>query len=639
MCLLVLDLTLLQYRVKPSPDPDRDEKLTTWLTEKQIEEEHLKPSTKWIETGSGKLGRLYFEVLRCDGLPNMDSRISGAMGDRTDAFCNIIYEDAIVNTDVINDELDPRWMPWSQRAFLFHVEHPSSQILVGVFDYDLMRSDPIGRVSIDLTNLCSNTEYLLTYDLHASVLDEVRPQQGTLTVRLRFDFPDFRKVVMASLAPPRAIYVNVAKKDDFRSARFVTQGEENLHKLDMDALKSYRNELEGYQDLLFYLKQALVTVLLWRGHHQVHLCGYKFKLALHSMVAFVMGVCLVENADRLPSFLLFSIAWLFIATNEQRQRSPSPWHQSATFGGLWFAFLTGRTWRKDIVPHDKELQPLIHQYLTSLEDRRNEKEEKQENRKKQTSLMDAYFAQEEAEADKQDGEEGVETSTGGFQPSVLKPILLPIQKVLGQVCGTLRIVRSVVMWDESLYAFWIVNVCLFAGLVLLFMPWSWLLRWRLRLVVWTLLGPWMKLVDIFVVKKLQAKGDNFMKRFERSLEQRSLLLLVRKRAIMIRNEDALQLRTMKRYMFGKFSARVPQFKDYRYPDVPLPESSATPLEAGYSSVHIVERKHGQKLVGSMIPTWGDDGDGAILTADVKTESGILSRANPINLFKSKKKGT
>jgi C2 domain len=601
------------------------------MTEKQIEEEHIKPSTRWIETGSGKLGRVYVEILRCDALPNTDT---GVLGDMTDAFCNIIFEDAIVNTDVINDELNPRWMPWSQRAFIFHLHHASSQILVGVFDFDTLSNKPIGRISIDITNLSSNTEYVLTYELYKSVLDEVRPPQGTLTVRLRLDVPDFRKLVVASLSLPPANFVNVAKVDHFRSARFVTHGEENLNKLDMDALKSYGSELLGYRDVVVYVQQAVLTVLLWRGHYQVNIYRCKFKLPLHSMVAFVMGISLIEDFNLLPSFFFFCIAWFFLATNEQRQRNPSPWHKSATFGGLWFAFLTGKTWSTEIVPNNDELQPLIIDYTAAHEVLLKTKEAQSNKGAKQMDLMDAYFVQEEeALVDEQNNEEGIETTTGGFQLNVLKPILLPIQKVLGQICGVLRIARSIVTWDESLYAFAIVNVSLFAGTILFFVPWSCLVRWILRVVVWTLLGPWMKLVDVFVVAKLQAESDNLVKRLEHSMEQRSLVLLARKRLIMIRKEEALKLRAMKTYMFGQYIARVPRFKDYRFPDVPRSESSATPHEAGYSSVHILERKNGQKLVGHMIPTWGDEEESAILTAQASTKSTILGRINPMNMFK------
>lgn len=623
----------LQYRVKPRPDPDRDESITKWMTEKQIEEEHVKPSTRWIEIGSGKLGRVYFEILRCDALPNTDT---GVLGDMTDAFCNIIYEDAIVNTDVINDEVNPRWMPWSQRAFLFNVYHPSSQILVGVFDLNTLGNKPIGRVSIDITNLSSNTEYLLNYDLHKSVLDDIRPPQGTLTVRIRVDFPDFRQLVLASLSLPPANFVNVAKHDHFRSARFVIHGEENLNKLDMDALKSYGNELSAYRDVVGYIQHAALTVLLWRGHYQINLYRCHFKLPLHSIVAFVMGISLIEDFNLLPSYFFFCIAWFFLATNEQRQRNPSPWHKSATFGGLWFAILTGKTWSSEIVPNNDELQPLIIDDKTAQEEGQKEKESKSKRRAKQMNQTDAYLAQEEEElVDEQNREDGIETTTEGFQLNVLKPILLPIQKVLGQICRTLRIGRSIVTWDESFYAFAIVNVSLVAGTALLFVPWSWLVHWILRVVVWTLLGPWMKLVDIFVVEKLHADDDNLVKRLFHSMEQRSLALLLRKRLILMRKEDALKLRAMKSYMFGKYIARVPRFKDYRFPDVPRSESSASPHEAGYSSVQIVDRKSGQKLVGHMIPTWGDPEDGAILTAKAKTGNTILDRINPMNLLKGR----
>jgi hypothetical protein len=67
----------VQYRVKPFPDPDRPAEETKWLTEMEIELEASKPSTKWIEAGSGSLGKYYVEIIGCDGLPNMDFSVTG----------------------------------------------------------------------------------------------------------------------------------------------------------------------------------------------------------------------------------------------------------------------------------------------------------------------------------------------------------------------------------------------------------------------------------------------------------------------------------------------------------------------------------------------------------------------------------
>lgn len=139
--------TEIQYRVKPGPDPDRPIQATKWMTTSEIDNESLRPSTKWIEAGSGELGKLFVEIIGCDDLPNMDTKVAG--GGKTDAFVSLVYEDSIVNSEVINDVLSPRWMPWTQRAFIFNVMHPSNDLMVGVLDYDspapLAEHDPIAR--------------------------------------------------------------------------------------------------------------------------------------------------------------------------------------------------------------------------------------------------------------------------------------------------------------------------------------------------------------------------------------------------------------------------------------------------------------------------------------------------------------
>ena len=135
----------------------------------------MKPSTNWVEAGSGGIGKLYVEILGCDSLPNMDGAAGLNASDKTDAFCCAVFEDCIVNTDVIGNTLNPRWMPWSQRAFAFNVANPSSTLFLGVFDHDpemgagqiVARGvngtvhDPVGRVVINTTNFRPGTVYNL----------------------------------------------------------------------------------------------------------------------------------------------------------------------------------------------------------------------------------------------------------------------------------------------------------------------------------------------------------------------------------------------------------------------------------------------------------------------------------------------
>jgi hypothetical protein len=581
--------------VKPGPDPALED-TTRWMSSKAISEEAMKPSKSWTEAGSGKLGKLFLEIIQCDDLPNMDT----GPGNKTDAFCCVIYEDAIVNTDVVSDELSPRWMPWSQRAFLFHIQHPSSQVLVGVMDYDSLgvnAHDPIGRVSIDITNFRADTDYLLTFDLHKSVLDNERPVVGKLTVRLRIEYDSYREFVKGALALPPFNYLNLAKHRDFKTAFFVCHGEENLQRLDMDAIQSYRSELMGYLDVLYYITQALVTVILWRND-EVKIAGKKISLPFHSMIAFTMGILLIDNFNYLPSFWLFSIAWLLLATNEQRQRNPSPWTGSMTFLQMWYAVINDKAPGYQIADHENEAAVRRHQAAIK------KRKEKEAEAAKEASKQQAKLMAMEEVVD--DVNEDLQTKVGGLGISfnLLAKVLLPLQHKLGLVCRVLRIISSVLSWNDSFVAFIIVNACLAVGIVFLFIPWEFFVRWTIRILVWVTLGPWMKLVDIYYVQKLSEEGDNDAKKFRQLAAAKMKTVNATRRAIMMRREDVTKLRAMKRYMFGKFVTKVPQFKEYRFPDVPCPESKATPRKLE-SQRKITKRTNGQRLDGPMIPTWGD----------------------------------
>jgi hypothetical protein len=209
------------------------------MVDRQIEREAIKHSTNWTEAGSGKLGKLYVEIMGCDNLPNMDF---GTLDfrDKTDAFACLIFEDAVVNTDVIGDSLSPRWMPWSRRAFVFNIDHPSSDLQIGIFDYDQELSplqlvsrlagddlhDPIGRIQIHTSNFLANTVYTLKYNIFYGDLAKDRVKtRGTITVRMRIDWTARKKALIASVMPPAPTYVSVARKrSDFQVAHYTSEG-------------------------------------------------------------------------------------------------------------------------------------------------------------------------------------------------------------------------------------------------------------------------------------------------------------------------------------------------------------------------------------------------------------------------------
>jgi hypothetical protein len=206
------------------------------MTEEQINAEALKPSTRWISAGSGSkpIGKMYFEVIGCDGLPNMDASVvqtvatAGLLTGKTDAYVCIIYEDSIVNTDVIYDTLHPRWLPWTQRAFVFDIMHPSSQLMLAVLDFDSANpmddDDPIGRVTMDPSNLRPMTDYTMQFDLVTSSLVANRKMNGTITIRVRVEWENERKALIKSVMPVPQIYVNVSRHRDFLASHYAVVG-------------------------------------------------------------------------------------------------------------------------------------------------------------------------------------------------------------------------------------------------------------------------------------------------------------------------------------------------------------------------------------------------------------------------------
>jgi hypothetical protein len=198
-----------KYKVLPFPDPelfsDTDSSTSPpsdhtdtdasesgdpmWKTEDEIECNTLKPSRRYQHIGSGKIARVYLEVLACNNLPNMEN-IQAFGRNKTDAFVQVVYEDCICRTDVIDDKNNPRFLPWTNRAFVLHSRFPSSVINLGVFDYDpgdgiVHDHDFIGRASVDLSSLRPGTEYLLDYKLYDTALLGARKDNGTIKVGAR----------------------------------------------------------------------------------------------------------------------------------------------------------------------------------------------------------------------------------------------------------------------------------------------------------------------------------------------------------------------------------------------------------------------------------------------------------------------
>lgn len=375
---------------------------------------------------------------------------------------------------------------------------------------------------------------------------------------------------------------------------------------------SYIEELLALQHVSFYAQDALTNLLLWRGTLEVPFGGNEpWKIPIHSISFFLIACTLVEKPQLLPSFFFAAMFWLLIATQDFRRGHPDSWSRCKSFSEFVESLLFGRS----RAPPDSikafqdagESQKFLEAWQKRIKDSEDAAAKAYDEQLK---------AQEEHDREMRelgDMEDLDITTKGGVDVSIdpFKSILYPVQQNLGIVCRYVRHVKHVLSWQECYLSFWIAVGCFLLSIICLYVPWFFIAKWTARLTVWSLLGPWMKLVDIFYVSKIEKlTEEERAEKQEREREERRLSTQSIVAEARIKRENQVKLKAMKKHLFGKFIVRVPVLKEDRYRDLPTPESHAEPYDpgmqpmselamqdAGYRKIRVP----GQHLLGDMIP--------------------------------------
>lgn len=252
----------------------------------------------------------------------------------TDAFVSIVFEDSFVRSNVIYDSLNPRWMPWSDRAFAFNIAHPSSMLFLGIFDFDDVAAfghDPISRIEIGLLNFAHDTVYTLTYPLHTADNLGKENEMRTITLRLRVKWNDLSEVNTAlSFVSPPHFYVNTQTIQSWRVVRFLTRGSVDMQEVSVQSVKSYVQELTFHWKGFCYLLDVFAEIILWRG--RIKLRGdNSMWFPLESVLLLAAVLFGIEHPELLPSLILYLIAGGLLSNNMTLASHPSPWHRVKSF--------------------------------------------------------------------------------------------------------------------------------------------------------------------------------------------------------------------------------------------------------------------------------------------------------------------
>jgi hypothetical protein len=172
---------------------------------------------------------------------------------------------------------------------------------------------------------------------------------------------------------------------------------------------------------------------------------------------------------------------------------------------------------------------------------------------------------------------------------------------------------ALINW-QGYYANKFTSTLLFAGTLYLLPPVHLATWWVIRIIAWVLLGPWMKLLDVYAVHKWYKTADELVKivhsgkepepdlpDFEELLESEVFLNMSKSGRVI--GENAVKLKHMREHIFGQYSEVNPAVDSSRFPSVPLPSSSARPWVGDDHTFVAKEETHipGQHLFGSMIP--------------------------------------
>ena len=285
---------------------------------------------------------------------SVSSVVDTGVGNLTDAFVSIVYGDVMVQTDVIDDSLSPMWMPWTKRAYIFNMSHPSTAMYVGVVDYDVgpLEHECIGRAAIQLNKLSPGMIYTLSYKLYetSNLTDRGGEDAGIITLRVRVEYDEKRYLLEGMKAPSSPQHVNSNQWKSHRVAKFCCDGPHDEEVFEMSVFRSHINEImTAKRTLTYVISDALNSIIFWRAQVKV---GNAW-LPLHSAIVFYFSVCLVEKPQLLPSYLCFAAGWIMMANMFQRENHPNPWRRGHPFSYYWNILISGQSFYSP-----KSIEPL-----------------------------------------------------------------------------------------------------------------------------------------------------------------------------------------------------------------------------------------------------------------------------------------
>jgi hypothetical protein len=406
---------------------------------------------------------------------------------------------------------------------------------------------------------------------------------------------------MALTAPPR-FFINTKTEKAYAVLHYLTRGFIDMEKVNLDSVKLYANELVAYLKNYCFALDVMVEIFLWRGRLQVSK-NRTIWFPVHSMVLLFAVTLAFERPLLIPPIFFYGIAWIMLSINYHASRHPYPWKRVKSSERNNMVVLLGRSFHPPIeiepnqgveegIKFDK-LDLLKAERISTLIQEFMRFSLKVYGIYSKTSEMSVKIAREEANW------------------SLFAGRLHYIHMLLKDLCKYIRLFRGLINW-KVYHAHTLTMNCILIATVWTIFPVGNVTAWVFRLLLWTMLGPWMKLLDVYW-------AHNFYKTREELLQDIDNGVLITEPSVpdfdawlasdmvikmghsgRIVAEDQYKLKDMREQVYGNYCETIPMFDSSQYPSVPLPQSSAHPSKDKPESKEHWYHVPGQKLAGHMI---------------------------------------
>jgi len=528
--------------------------------------------------GGGKIGELRVEVLEAEHLPRLVQ-----LG-RVDPYVLVVFESFAGRTSGHSNDRNPQWGIESPRAFRFPVSCPYSLLHIAVMDDDRGTDDPVGRVVVDLGQLCQRTVYDGWWPLQYGIRKRHAHKRGLLRLRLSVAWRSDRIRLLSFFKPPPTFVVPFIKSTWMKESQFALRGRRDPTRFKWSLFKSYCHEMEVIVDGFL---QVISKYVFW-------------EYPVASAVVLIMYQIIVMNPFMLPAalflFLLSGLAQAAISKKYQTGIDAQPPLKelclSVIRGGNTAPLTSG--------PEEEDSNDESEGSSDDDDPHKVEEHEKEKAaaaaaaaggapaaakpsspRKTAEQLLPKRWIfgtskhykptlQEELERLKFEEEHPEFNITSLFN---LSKALTPVHVILYHALIFFRMFHRIIAWTDQgftlLLSFTLGSIAValtLVGWLLAFLPWGWIIEWFFRIAGFALLGPHMYWVGKHVKAKREKAMQEELEFFRASDHQRQVILAQHKKALAQKAKEELE-KEARKHQASRLN--VPQAELDKYTMLPV----------------------------------------------------------------------